>query len=44
MRPDISLQNLYKSITPFVMADIAVLALLTAYPPLALWLPALLHG
>jgi TRAP-type C4-dicarboxylate transport system permease large subunit len=44
MRPDISLQNLYKSITPFVMADIAVLALLTAYPPLALWLPALLYG
>ena len=44
MRPDISLQSLYKSITPFVMADIAVLALLTAYPPLALWLPALVHG
>jgi C4-dicarboxylate transporter, DctM subunit len=44
MRPDISLQSLYKSITPFVLADMAVLALLTAYPPLALWLPALLHG
>jgi tripartite ATP-independent transporter DctM subunit len=44
MRPDISLQSLYRSITPFVLADMAVLALLTAYPPLALWLPALLHG
>jgi tripartite ATP-independent transporter DctM subunit len=44
MRPDISLQSLYTSITPFVLADMAVLALLTAYPPLALWLPALLHG
>lgn len=44
MRPDIPLQRLYWSITPFVLADIAVLALLTAYPPLALWLPKLLHG
>lgn len=44
MRPDIPLQNLYRSIIPFVLADIAVLALLTAFPPLALWLPALLHG
>jgi tripartite ATP-independent transporter DctM subunit len=44
MRPDIPLQSLYRSITPFVLADIAVLALLTAYPPLALWLPSLLHG
>lgn len=43
MRPDIPLQKLYKSITPFVFADIAVLALLTAFPKLALWLPALLH-
>jgi tripartite ATP-independent transporter DctM subunit len=44
MRPDIPLQSLYRSITPFVIADLAVLALLTAFPALALWLPALLHG
>jgi TRAP-type C4-dicarboxylate transport system permease large subunit len=44
MRPDIPLQKLYKSIIPFVAADIAVLALLTAFPQLALWLPALLRG
>ena len=43
MRPDVPLRKLYKSITPFVFADIAVLALLTAFPKLALWLPALLH-
>lgn len=44
MRPDIPLQKLYKSIVPFVAADIAVLALLTAFPQLALWLPTLLRG
>jgi C4-dicarboxylate transporter, DctM subunit len=44
MRPDIPLQSLYKSIVPFVIADIAVLALLTTFPSLALWLPALLRA
>lgn len=44
MRPDIPLQSLYRSIIPFVVADLAVLALLTAFPSLALWLPALLRG
>lgn len=44
MRPDIPLHKLYKSIIPFVAADIAVLALLTAFPNIALWLPALLRG
>lgn len=44
MRPDIPLQKLYRSITPFVIADLVVLALLTAFPALALWLPALLRG
>jgi C4-dicarboxylate transporter DctM subunit len=44
MRPDIPLQKLYRSITPFVIADLIVLALLTAFPALALWLPALLRG
>lgn len=44
MRPDIPLQKLYRSITPFVIADLVVLAMLTAFPALALWLPALLRG
>lgn len=44
MRPDIPLQKLYRAIIPFVVADLAVLALLTAFPPLALWLPALMRG
>jgi tripartite ATP-independent transporter DctM subunit len=44
MRPDIPLHKLYKAITPFVIADLIVLAVLTAFPQLSLWLPALLRG
>lgn len=44
MRPDIPLYKLYKSIIPFVVADLFVLALLTLFPALALWLPALLKN
>jgi C4-dicarboxylate transporter DctM subunit len=44
MRPDIPLGTLYRGIVPFVVADLAVLALLTAFPSLALWLPAILRG
>jgi len=38
------LRALYRNVVPFVAADLAVLALLTVFPPLALWLPALLRG
>jgi C4-dicarboxylate transporter, DctM subunit len=44
MRPDIPLPALYRRIIPFVVADLVVLALLTAFPVLALWLPSMLHG
>jgi C4-dicarboxylate transporter DctM subunit len=44
MRPDIPLHRLYKAIVPFIVADIAVLALLTLFPQLALWLPTFLKG
>jgi C4-dicarboxylate transporter DctM subunit len=44
MRPDIPLQKLYRNIIPFVVADLAVLTLLTGFPALALWLPAVLRG
>lgn len=44
MRPDIPLQKLYKSIIPFIIADLVVLTLLTTFPSLALWLPTLLRG
>ncbi len=44
MRPDIPLRRLYRNIIPFVIADLLVLALLTTFPSLALWLPEFLRG
>lgn len=42
--PQISLVALYRSVMPFIAADILVLALLTVFPALALWLPAIVRG
>ena len=39
MRPDIPFRDLYWGTIPFLLADIAVLALLVAFPVLATWLP-----
>jgi tripartite ATP-independent transporter DctM subunit len=44
MRPDITLPALYRRIIPFVVADLIVLSLLTAFPMLALWLPSILRN
>lgn len=44
MRPDIPLTSLYRAIMPFVIADLVVLLLLVAFPPLATWLPAALRS
>ena len=44
MRPDIPLPALYRRIIPFVVADLIVLSLLTAFPVLALWLPSMLRN
>jgi tripartite ATP-independent transporter DctM subunit len=37
--PDISLMDIYKSVLPFVLVMIVGLAIVTAFPELALWLP-----
>ncbi len=42
MRRDIALQQIYKGIFPFFVADILRLALLVSVPALTLWLPKLL--
>jgi C4-dicarboxylate transporter DctM subunit len=43
MRPDIPFKQLYWGIVPFLLADLAVLLLLVAFPALATWLPAFLR-
>ncbi|MGQ9367436.1 TRAP transporter large permease [Azospirillum sp. ST 5-10] len=42
--PDITLMDIYKSIVPFALVMILALALVTAFPQLALWLPAQVYG
>jgi tripartite ATP-independent transporter DctM subunit len=37
---DVPLAKVYRGVTPFVVADLAKLALLVLFPPLALWLPS----
>ncbi|MEM6679776.1 MAG: TRAP transporter large permease [Pseudomonadota bacterium] len=41
---DIPLATIWRGVLPFVLADIARLALLVAFPGLALWLPAVLSS
>ena len=42
--PEISLGDIYRSITPFVAVMIIGLALVTAFPQVALWLPDYVYG
>jgi tripartite ATP-independent transporter DctM subunit len=42
--PEISLGDIYRSITPFVLVMIAGLALVMLFPDIALWLPGLYYG
>ncbi len=37
--PEIPIQTLYRGIVPFVLLQLAVLALIVIYPDIALWLP-----
>jgi TRAP-type mannitol/chloroaromatic compound transport system permease large subunit len=39
----LKLQQIYKGVMPFVAIQIAVLALIIAYPSIALWLPTLME-
>ena len=42
LAPQISLRTIYRGVAPFIVADLVLLALLALFPPIALWLPALL--
>jgi C4-dicarboxylate transporter DctM subunit len=39
LAPDISMRTIYRGVVPFILADLVVLALLTLFPDIALWLP-----
>ena len=42
--PEVSLRDIYASITPFVLVMVAALAILMAVPEIALWLPGEIYG
>ncbi len=42
--PEITLGDIYRSIVPFVLVMIVALALVTAFPQIALWLPDAIYG
>ena len=42
--PEITLGDIYRSIVPFVLVMILALALVTAFPQIALWLPNYVYG
>lgn len=39
MVPDATMGELYKSVTPFVMIELTVMAIIIAFPAVALWMP-----
>jgi tripartite ATP-independent transporter DctM subunit len=41
VRDDLSVQDVFKGVTPFFIADAATIALLVAFPAIVLWLPSL---
>jgi len=44
LSPQIPIGTIYRGVTPFIIADLLLLALLTLFPAISLWLPALLAG
>jgi len=42
--PEISIRDIYGSITPFVAVMVVALALIMAFPEIALWLPDTIYG
>ena len=41
VRPDLSVQDVFRGVTPFFIADAITIALLVAFPAIVLWLPSL---
>jgi tripartite ATP-independent transporter DctM subunit len=42
--PEISLQDIFKSLWPFILMQIAAVLMVMAFPQIALWLPQVLRG
>ena len=44
LAPEIPIRTIYRGVTPFIVADLVLLALLALFPVISLWLPALLKA
>lgn len=44
VRDDLTVQDVFKGVTPFFIADAITIALLVAFPAIVLWLPSLAGG
>jgi TRAP-type mannitol/chloroaromatic compound transport system permease large subunit len=42
--PEISLQDIYRALWPFILMQITAIALVMLFPEIALWLPRTLMG
>jgi len=42
LAPEIPVRTIYRGVTPFIIADSALLVLLTLFPAISLWLPQML--
>jgi tripartite ATP-independent transporter DctM subunit len=42
LAPQIPIRTIYRGVTPFIIADLILLALLTLFPAISTWLPAVL--
>ena len=41
VRPELSVQDVFRGVTPFFVADAITIALLVTFPWIVLWLPSL---
>jgi tripartite ATP-independent transporter DctM subunit len=41
--PDITLGDIFRGVLPFILVNLVALAIVMAFPPLATWLPGLMH-
>jgi C4-dicarboxylate transporter, DctM subunit len=44
LAPQIAIRTIYRGVTPFILADLVLLGMLTLFPAISLWLPRLLPG
>jgi C4-dicarboxylate transporter, DctM subunit len=42
LAPQIAIRTIYRGVTPFIVADLVLLGLLTLFPAISLWLPRIL--